>query len=67
MKVFISIFFLEKGLDEIKGNYVFNVCYEDISGNIYEQLFPVEIVNENRKWYTRIDTNGEQRLIGRTS
>lgn len=59
--------FSEKGLDEIKGNYVFSVCYEDISGNIYEQLFPVEIVNENKKWYTRIDTNGEQRLIRRTS
>ena len=57
----------EKELDEIKGNYVFSVYYEDISGNIYEQLFPVEIVNENKKWYTRIDTNGEQRLIRRTS
>ena len=59
--------FSEKELDEIKGNYVFSVYYEDISGNIYEQLFPVEIVNENKKWYTRIDTNGEQRLIRRTS
>ena len=66
-KSFYIHIFSEKGLDEIKGNYVFGVCYEDISGNIYEQLFPVEIVNENRKWYTRIDTNGEQRLIRRTS
>lgn len=61
---YIHIFSV-KGLDEIKGNYVFSVCYEDISGNIYEQLFPVEIVNENKKWYTRIDTNGDQRLIRR--
>lgn len=66
-KSFYIHIFSEKGLDEIKGNYVFGVCYEDISGNIYEQLFPVEIVNENRKWHTRIDTNGEQRLIRRTS
>ena len=66
-KSFYIHIFSEKGLDEIKGNYVFSVYYEDISGNIYEQLFPVEIVNENKKWYTRIDTNGEQRLIRRTS
>lgn len=66
-KSFYIHIFSEKELDEIKGNYVFSVYYEDISGNIYEQLFPVEIVNENKKWYTRIDTNGEQRLIRRTS
>lgn len=57
--------FSEKAFEDIKGEYVFNVFYEDIAGNEYEQLFPVEIVEENKKKYKRIDTNGKQRLTGR--
>ena len=57
--------FSTKSFEEIKGNYIFKVCYEDISGNAYEQLFPVEIVKENGKRYNRIDTNGTQQLMGR--
>ena len=57
--------FSEKSFDEIKGDYIFSVYYEDISGNAYEQVFPVEIVKENENRYNRIDTNGVQHLIGR--
>ena len=45
--------------------YLFSIYYEDISGNQYEQLYPVEIVEENNKKYKRIDTNGQQCLTGR--
>lgn len=57
--------FSEKSFDEIEGDYIFSVYYEDISGNAYEQLFPVEIVKENENRYNRIDTNGVQRLTGK--
>lgn len=57
--------FSEENFETIKGEYVFGVYYEDISGNQYEQLFPVEIVEENNNRYKRIDTNGKQRLTGR--
>ena len=57
--------FSEKAFEDIKGEYVFSVFYEDIAGNEYEQLFPVEIVEENKNKYKRIDTNGKQRLTGR--
>lgn len=57
--------FSEKSFEEIKGEYVFTACYEDISGNEYEQRFPVEIVEENGNRYNRIDTRGKQALIGR--
>ena len=58
--------FSEKEFKTIEGDYVFSVYYEDISGNEYEQLFPVEIVEENGNRYKRIMTNGKQRLLGRT-
>lgn len=57
--------FSEKEFKTIEGDYVFSVYYEDISGNEYEQLFPVEIVEENGNRYKRIMTNGKQRLLGR--
>lgn len=57
--------FSEKEFKTIEGDYVFSVYYEDISGNEYEQLFPVEIVEENGNRYKRIMTNGTQRLLGR--
>lgn len=63
-KFYIHIF-SEKGFDIVKGDYLFSVYYEDISGNEYEQLFPVEIIEENGNRYKRIDTNGKQRLSGR--
>lgn len=64
-KFYIHIF-SEKGFDIVKGDYLFSIYYEDISGNEYEQLFPVEIIEENGNRYKRIDTNGKQRLSGRT-
>ena len=57
--------FSEIEFKTIEGDYVFSVYYEDISGNEYEQLFPVEIVEENGNRYKRIMTNGKQRLLGR--
>lgn len=57
--------FSETEFKTIEGDYVFSVYYEDISGNEYEQLFPVEIVEENGNRYKRIMTNGKQRLLGR--
>lgn len=57
--------FSEQEFEDIKGNYVFSIYYEDISGNQYEQLYPVEIVEENNNKYKRIDTSGKQRLNGR--
>lgn len=57
--------FSEQEFEDIKGNYVFSIFYEDISGNQYEQLYPVEIVEENDNKYKRIDTSGKQRLNGR--
>lgn len=63
-KFYIHIF-SEKSFDVVKGEYVFSVYYEDISGNEYEQAFPVEIVEENGNKYKRIDTNGKQHLTGR--
>lgn len=57
--------FSEKGFEIIQGEYVFSVYYEDISGNEYEQLFPVEIIEENGNRYKRIETNGKQRLLRR--
>lgn len=64
-KFYIHIF-SEKGFDIVKGDYLFSIYYEDISGNEYEQLFPVEIIEENGNRYKRIDPNGKQRLSGRT-
>lgn len=63
-KFYIHIF-SEKGFETVQGEYVFSVYYEDISGNEYEQLFPVEIVEENGNRYKRIETNGKQRLLRR--
>lgn len=63
-KFYVHIF-SEKEFKTIEGDYVFSVYYEDISGNEYEQLFPVEIVEENGNRYKRIMTNGKQRLLGR--
>lgn len=63
-KFYIHIF-SEKGFEIVRGEYVFSVYYEDISGNEYEQLFPVEIVEENGNRYKRIETNGKQRLLRR--
>lgn len=57
--------FSEKGFEIVQGEYVFSIYYEDISGNEYEQLFPVEIVEENGNRYKRIETNGKQRLLRR--
>ena len=57
--------FSEKGFEIVQGEYVFSVYYEDISGNEYEQLFPVEIVEENGNRYKRIETNGKQKLLRR--
>lgn len=57
--------FSEQNFEVIKGKYLFSIYYEDISGNQYEQLYPVEIVEENNKKYKRIDTNGQQCLTGR--
>ena len=54
--------FSEKAFEEIKGEYVFIVCYEDIAGNAYIQRFPVEIVQENGRRYDRMDTNGVQEI-----
>jgi hypothetical protein len=63
-KFYVHIF-SEKEFKTIEGDYVFSVYYEDISGNEYEQLFPVEIVEENGNRYKRIMTNGKQSLLGR--
>lgn len=63
-KFYVHIF-SEKEFKTIEGDYVFSVYYEDISGNEYAQLFPVEIVEENGNRYKRIMTNGKQRLLGR--
>lgn len=54
--------FSEKTFEEIKGEYVFNVCYEDIAGNAYSQCFPVEIIEEDGRRYNRMDTNGVQEI-----
>lgn len=63
-KFYVHIFSGEE-FNLIKGKYVFSVCYEDISGNQYEQAFPIDIFEEKNNKYKNIDTNGKQRLIGR--
>lgn len=55
--------FSEKGFEDIKGDYVFSVYYEDIAGNKYEQHFPIEIVEENGNIYKRITTNVKQECL----
>jgi hypothetical protein len=55
----------QETFEKIKGKYVFCVYYEDISGNQYEQLFPIKIFEENGNKYKNMNTNGKQRLIGR--
>lgn len=57
--------FSEKVFDEIKGEYCFCIYYEDISGNQYEQRFPIKIFEEKNNKYKNMITNGKQRLIGR--
>lgn len=63
-KFFLHIF-SEKAFEIIKGNYTIHIHYEDISGNEYEQLFPVNIMEQENHRYKNIDTNGKQHLIRR--
>lgn len=62
---FFAHIFSEKDFEEIKGEYTFSVYYEDISGNRYEQTFPIQIYEEQNNRYKNMDTNGKQRLLGR--
>lgn len=62
---FYAHIFSKKAFDEIKGRYVFHVYYEDISGNQYEQIFPIKIYEENNHKYKNIDPKGKQRLLRR--
>lgn len=57
--------FSEKNFENIKGEYAFSVYYEDISGNCYEQTFPIRIYEENGHKYKNMKTNGIQNLLGR--
>lgn len=63
-KFYVHIF-SEKDFNKIKGKYVFAIYYEDISGNQYEQKFPIQIHEENNNRYKNLNTNGKQRLLGR--
>lgn len=62
---FYAHIFSERDFDEIKGKYAFSIYYEDISGNQYEQVFPIHIHEENNNRYKNMNTNGKQRLLGR--
>lgn len=63
-KFYVHIF-SEKDFNKIKGNYTFFIYYEDISGNQYEQVFPIQIHEKNNNRYKNMNTNGKQRLLGR--
>lgn len=61
--VFIYIF-SEKNFNEIKGDYSFDIYYDDISGNHYVQKYPVRIYeNESGNRYKNIAANGNQLLL----
>ena len=62
---FYAHIFSERDFEEIVGKYTFSVYYEDISGNHYEQAFPIQIYEENKNRYKNMNTNGKQRLLGR--
>ena len=62
---FYAHIFSERDFEEIKGKYTFFIYYEDISGNQYEQVFPIQIYEENNNKYKNMNTNGKQRLLGR--
>lgn len=56
--------FSEKNFDDIEGDYIFKVNYEDISGNLYAQTFPVKLYkNGKNKNYKNINISGPQCLI----
>lgn len=59
---FIHIF-SEQDTNNIDGEYTFNIYYEDILGNQYEQLFPIEILAHDDTICKSFDITGHQRLL----
>lgn len=58
------LIYSKERFEEIAGEYTVEIKYRDISGNWYEQLFPVSIsVDEKKRTIQSIDLEGEQKLL----